>query len=165
MQVTEQASEQQAAPETLPHIRPNHYLGKFGLRAEKIIFDYDLAYFPGAAVKYIIRAGNKPGEDTIKEYEKAIDSIDLTLEGPVSPRTGRTTFIEQTGSYIHLGAVRINEINQNFKMPIGVSMNLEFMLREIEECGRISNSKLDYLRDSIEITIEQLRSETAEVCS
>jgi hypothetical protein len=160
MQVTEQPP-----TEKPPHIRPNHYLGLFGLRAEKIIFDYDLAYFPGAAVKYIIRAGNKPGVSKSEDYEKAIDSIDLTLEGPVTPRTGRTTFIEQTGSYIHLNAVRMNEITRNFKMPMDIVVQLWSILEEIETTGKIPNAPLEGLREAVQDQLSDLRSNTAEVCS
>lgn len=161
MQVTEQQSPD-AKP---PYIRPNHYVGKHGLRAEKIIFDYDLAYFPGAALKYILRAGNKPGVSKSEDYEKAADSLKLAAEFPECRRTGRTIFMEQTGSYIHLNASRIDEIQDNFEMPSNISFSLGLLLTEIEERGQVSLSSLEHLIVYIEGELIGLSSNTAEVCS
>lgn len=46
----------------------------------KIIDYYDLNFSRGNAIKYILRAGNKPGEDVIKDLLKARDYIDHEIE-------------------------------------------------------------------------------------
>ena len=46
----------------------------------KIIDYYDLNFSIGNAIKYILRAGNKPGEDVIKDLLKARDYIDHEIE-------------------------------------------------------------------------------------
>ena len=46
----------------------------------KIIDYYDLNFSSGNAIKYILRAGNKPGEDVVKDLLKARDYIDHEIE-------------------------------------------------------------------------------------
>lgn len=46
----------------------------------KIIDYYDLNFSRGNAIKYILRAGNKPGEGVIKDLLKARDYIDHEIE-------------------------------------------------------------------------------------
>ncbi len=46
----------------------------------KVIDYYDLNFSRGNAIKYILRAGNKPGEDVIKDLLKARDYIDHEIE-------------------------------------------------------------------------------------
>lgn len=46
----------------------------------KIIDYYDLNFSRGNAIKYILRAGNKPGEDAVKDLLKARDYIDHEIE-------------------------------------------------------------------------------------
>lgn len=46
----------------------------------KIIDYYDLNFSRGNAIKYILRAGNKPGEDVVKDLLKARDYIDHEIE-------------------------------------------------------------------------------------
>ena len=46
----------------------------------KIIDYYDLNFSRGNAIKYILRAGNKPGEDVIKDLLKARDYIDHEIK-------------------------------------------------------------------------------------
>ena len=160
-----QVTEQQNPGEKPPYIRPNHYVGKHGLRAEKIIFDYDLAYFPGAALKYILRAGNKPGVSKREDYKKAIDCLKMAAEWPECRRTGRTIFMEQTGSYLHLDAVRSKQIKHNFDVPIEIMTEIMFMLQEIETCGEILNETIENLKIAIDGELKALSANTAEVCS
>ena len=50
---------------------PEHYSqGK--LMPWDVILDWKLDFWAGNAVKYICRAGKKPGEDAIDDYDKAI---------------------------------------------------------------------------------------------
>ena len=46
----------------------------------KIIDYYDLNFSRGNAIKYILRAGNKPGEDVVKDLLKARDYIDHEIK-------------------------------------------------------------------------------------
>lgn len=68
-----QVTELEATQDIPPYIRPNHYVGKNGRRAEKIIFAYGFAYFPGAALKL-----------------KVIDilSAKLAIKNKIHPKTG-----------------------------------------------------------------------------
>lgn len=53
---------------------PKHYIGKSGLEVNDIIEDFGLGkgFRLGSAIKYILRAGKKPGESSIKDIKKAI---------------------------------------------------------------------------------------------
>jgi len=50
---------------------PNHYDGN-GLKAIDVIEAYGLNFSLGSAVKYILRAGKKPGENTLEDLRKAL---------------------------------------------------------------------------------------------
>ena len=43
--------------------------------ALKVIYTWGLDFCLGNAVKYICRAGKKPGEDEVKDLEKAVDYL------------------------------------------------------------------------------------------
>lgn len=51
--------------------QPNHYQGQ-GMAVIDVIRAFDLNFACGNVVKYMLRAGKKPDEDTIKELEKAL---------------------------------------------------------------------------------------------
>lgn len=53
------------------YINPAHYKG-FSNGAETIDIVENLTYNRGAAVKYLARGGNKPGEDTLRDLNKAL---------------------------------------------------------------------------------------------
>lgn len=57
--------------EEYDYINPAHYKG-FSNGAETIDIVENLTYNRGAAVKYLARGGNKPGEDTLRDLNKAL---------------------------------------------------------------------------------------------
>lgn len=58
---------------------PSHYnQGKY--EAIDVIEDWGLNFSLGSAVKYICRAGNKPGESTIKDLQKAAWYVEREIE-------------------------------------------------------------------------------------
>ncbi len=50
-------------------INPSHYHGDTVM---KIIEDFHLDFLDGTVLKYILRAGQKPGEPAIRDYKKAL---------------------------------------------------------------------------------------------
>ncbi len=50
------------------HINPNYYRGDSVMR---IIEEFHLDFLDGQVVKYILRAGEKPGEPCLRDLEKA----------------------------------------------------------------------------------------------
>ena len=56
-------------PKTTPDpVNPAHYQGDYVMR---IIEDFGLDFLDGTVIKYMLRAGNKPGEPTTRDYKKA----------------------------------------------------------------------------------------------
>lgn len=49
-------------------VRPTHYQGDYVMR---IIEDFGLDFCDGQVVKYVLRAGRKPREPAVQDYEKA----------------------------------------------------------------------------------------------
>lgn len=49
---------------------PSHYMGKYGLEAIDVIEAFDLNYYLGNAIKYILRAGKK--DDECQDLKKAV---------------------------------------------------------------------------------------------
>lgn len=56
---------------------PSHYLGKNGIYADDVIeaFGFGEGFRLGNAIKYIIRAGKKPGQSAVQDLEKAMNYI------------------------------------------------------------------------------------------
>jgi hypothetical protein len=50
---------------------PSHYIGIDGLEAIKVIDAFELDFYKGSAVSYILRAGRKAGEPEIDDLRKA----------------------------------------------------------------------------------------------
>jgi len=50
-------------------VNPAHYQGDYVMR---IIEDFGLDFLDGQVIKYILRAGHKPGESTIIDHKKAL---------------------------------------------------------------------------------------------
>lgn len=46
----------------------------------KVIDAYDLNFDLGCVIKYVLRAGNKPGEDKLKDLKKAYDYLGHEIE-------------------------------------------------------------------------------------
>lgn len=61
---------------------PSHYLGKNGIYADDMIdaFGFGEGFRLGNAIKYIIRAGKKPGESAIQDLEKAKNYIQKQID-------------------------------------------------------------------------------------
>lgn len=58
----------------------NYYGGNNLFEPIKIIDHYDLNFDLGNVIKYILRAGNKPGEDKLKDLKKAYDYLGHEIE-------------------------------------------------------------------------------------
>lgn len=53
-------------------INPAHYKSPIGLEVIEVIEEFDLDYCLGTAIKYILRAGKKPGAPLEEDIAKAI---------------------------------------------------------------------------------------------
>jgi hypothetical protein len=59
---------------------PSHYGGKDNpLEVIKIIEHYGLNFSLGSVVKYVLRLGNKPGENKVRDLGKAREYIDFEI--------------------------------------------------------------------------------------
>ena len=58
---------------------PDHYQAK-GLEAIDVIEAYNLNFSIGSALKYLLRAGRKPGETSIEDLNKAIWYIQREID-------------------------------------------------------------------------------------
>ena len=60
---------------------PNYYKGKiFGYTARNITEDFELTFYTGTALKYILRAGKKEGNSAVQDIQKAINVLRFELE-------------------------------------------------------------------------------------
>ncbi len=59
---------------------PNHYGGDTVYEAIKVIRAWDLGFCLGNVVKYIARAGRKPGESMLKDLRKAAWYLDQQIK-------------------------------------------------------------------------------------
>ena len=61
---------------------PKHYQGEGGLSALDVInaFGFGEGYALGSAIKYILRAGKKPGESAITDLKKAMCCFESVIK-------------------------------------------------------------------------------------
>ena len=50
-------------------VTPGHYQGDYVMR---VIEDFKLDFLSGTIVKYLLRAGNKPGDSEVQDLKKAL---------------------------------------------------------------------------------------------
>jgi len=53
---------------TTDPVNPSHYHGDYVMR---VIEDFQLDFLSGTIVKYLLRAGNKPGDSILQDLKKA----------------------------------------------------------------------------------------------
>lgn len=58
---------------------PLHYISTDGLQPWDVISQFELDYWAGNVVKYMLRAGKKNGESTLKDLKKARNYIDYMI--------------------------------------------------------------------------------------
>jgi hypothetical protein len=73
-------------PDKVDH--PAHYGGDTTYEAIKVIEAWDLNFNLGSALKYISRAGKKPGEDELDDLNKAKWYVAREIERRVAQRDG-----------------------------------------------------------------------------
>jgi hypothetical protein len=59
-------------------VRPDHYKGDYVMR---IIEDFKLDFLSGTVVKYMLRAGNKPGDSDVQDLKKARWYLERKING------------------------------------------------------------------------------------
>lgn len=76
-------------------INPNHYknLNEAGYSALQVLEHWELGFHLGQVLKYIQRAGKKPGEDTVTDLKKAhwylaryIHNLDPSFPDPMEQK-------------------------------------------------------------------------------
>lgn len=60
--------------------RPSHYCAGRKYEPKDVIADWDLDFFLGSAIKYISRAGRKPGNSKEQDLRKAIQYLIFEIE-------------------------------------------------------------------------------------
>ena len=77
---------------------PHYYSGKlYGYSARNIIDDFNLGAWTGTALKYILRAGNKPGNSPEQDIQKAINVLKFELDRIYRESKTRTGGLDRTG--------------------------------------------------------------------
>lgn len=73
-----------AQPVGDPVHHPSHYMGPdcpaCGTPMETRYLIQEMPYFRGAAAKYILRAGKKPGAPEVQDLEKAVQCLRFEIE-------------------------------------------------------------------------------------
>lgn len=59
---------------------PSHYCDGREYEPKDVIADWNLNFFLGSAVKYIARAGRKPGNTKEQDLKKAIQYLQFEIE-------------------------------------------------------------------------------------
>ena len=60
---------------------PSYYSGtKYGYSARKVVEDFNLSYYVGTAVSYLLRAGKKEGNPVEQDIRKAINHLHFELD-------------------------------------------------------------------------------------
>lgn len=73
---------------------PAHYGGEnSAYEAIKVIWAWNADFYLGSALKYLARAGRKPGEDLIKDLRKAEFYLRYAIENPPVPRMGHAMHV------------------------------------------------------------------------
>lgn len=62
------------------NIKPNYYKSKSGQDVLDIIEDFNLDFYMGSCLKYIVRAGKKDKETTISDISKAIEYLQRKIK-------------------------------------------------------------------------------------
>lgn len=62
------------------NINPDHYKGGNGLESINVIEEFNLSFALGNAVKYILRAGKKPGQPKEQDIKKSIWYLERELK-------------------------------------------------------------------------------------
>lgn len=63
------------------HVKaPQHYHSRSGQQAIDVIQDFGLNFALGNVIKYVIRAGKKPGEDRLQDLKKALEYIQFEIK-------------------------------------------------------------------------------------
>lgn len=61
-------------------INPNYYISKSGLELSHVFDDFGLTDFKRCnVIKYVLRAGRKPGQDELKDLEKAKNYLKMAI--------------------------------------------------------------------------------------
>lgn len=60
--------------------RPAHYESRSGQQLIHVIHDYGLSFCSANVLKYLVRAGKKPGEDRLKDLRKALEYIQFEIQ-------------------------------------------------------------------------------------
>ena len=66
-------------------VNPAHYQGDYVMR---VIEDFKLDFLSGTIVKYLLRAGNKPGDSILQDLKKARWYLDRKITALASERSG-----------------------------------------------------------------------------
>lgn len=61
-------------------IKPAHYAVGSSYEHYRVVEAWALRYCPACAVKYITRAGKKPGVSAVEDYKKAIRYLQMEID-------------------------------------------------------------------------------------
>ena len=59
---------------------PEYYKGKNGYMAKDVVSNFDLSYYIGTAVTYLLRSKNKHNDGGVEDIRKAINHLHFELE-------------------------------------------------------------------------------------
>lgn len=142
---------------TYDEINPSHYVGKTGKPGIEVLEDYGFTGHLFTAMKYIMRAGKKPGVSPIKDMEKALWFVERSLARPNIIRTLK--FDEITDCrFIDDGTLSAFEIIEEFEISEHLKSGVLSLFGIIAIHGEVTNAVLMHLQRGIEEELKSLRA-------
>lgn len=138
-------------------INPSHYVGKTGIESKEVLDDYGFTPHLYTAMKYIFRAGRKPGVSPIKDMEKALWFVERALKKDAIIRTFKTEKLA-SGFYVSDKAPTAVQIVEDFEIVAPLKFGVLTLFAIIDRRGEVRNSALIRLKDGIEEELESLRA-------
>ena len=141
---------------TYDEINPSHYVGKTGKPGIEVLEDYGFTGHLFTAMKYIMRAGKKPGVSPIKDMQKALWFVERALTKSHIIRTLQFTERED-GQFLDEGVLSAVEVVEEFDISEHVTSGVLSLCGIVAHQGEVTNAVLIHLKNGIEAELESLR--------
>lgn len=141
---------------TYDEINPSHYVGKTGKPGIEVLEDYGFTGHLFTAMKYIMRAGKKPGVSPIKDMQKALWFVERSLAKPNIIRTLKFDEITDC-KFIDDDTLSAFEIIEEFEISEHLKSGVLSLFGIIAIHGEVTNAVLIHLKNGIEAELESLR--------
>lgn len=137
-------------------INPAHYRA-CGIEVIDVIEAYGLTYSLGNAVKYILRAGRKPGADAVTDLQKARWYVERAMANPGVWRTTRQKELHtDIGWFVPEGTPMVRQVITAFGISSRLGIGLSAVFGQVMYQGEVMSNALATLRLKINQEIEEI---------